>query len=170
MKIKALAILLILILIIPLVGQDKSIRTGVIHKEMQPDAPLYSIQVAKSDKTGAMLSSVFAYADWEEGDIDPTAVNWIKYSDADELYFFVNYTALYTTKVRVHLIITGPEYFTWSGDWEDARYKWNSLYWVNADKSVFLKTKGEYRVIFAAEMQKALGGAECLAACTIRIY
>ena len=170
MKIKALVIFLSLILIIPLVGQDKGIRTGVMHKEIQPVDPLYSIQVVKGDKTGAMLSSVFVYADWEEDDIDPTAVNWIKYSDATELYFFVNYTALFTTKVRFHLIITGPEYFTWSGDWEDARYKWNSLYWVNGNKSVFFTTKGEYKVIFAAEMQKALGGAECLASCTIRVY
>ncbi len=170
MKIKALAVLLSLILIVPLAGQDKGFRTGVIHKEMQPEDPLFSIQVAKGDKTGAMLSSVFVYADWEGSDIDPSAVNWIKYSDTTELYFFVNYTALFTTKVRFHLIITGPEYFTWSGDWEDARYKWNSLYWVNGNKSAFFKTKGEYKVIFAAEMQKALGGAECFASCTIRIY
>ena len=156
---------------VPAAAQDE-VMESVTHRGSTIDEPAFQIQVAKGDKIGVMLSSA-----WALPDVDPsesygeTDVNWIDYSDTDNINFFVNYTALFTTKVRFRLIVTGPEFYMWtSSSWHDAKYKTNSIYTVWGQKSVFFSTPGEYKVIFIAEQQKPYGGSECVASCTIRVY
>ncbi len=155
----------------PLMAQD-GVKEGVIHKQIQADNPFCSIQVAKGDKTGAMLNSVYVLPDVGTGNYDPEqGFNWIDYSGVDEIFFFCNYTALFTTKVRFRLVITGPEFFSRTSDnWYNAKYKTNSFYYVNGPKASFFSKSGEYKVIFYVEQQKPLGGSQCVASCTIRVY
>ena len=160
----------IILLVIPALAQD-SVKEGVIHKQMDGGDPGFSIQIAKGDKIGAMLSSVWALPDPVEGQIEENEVNWIKYDTAKTLFFYCQYTAQYTTKVRFRLIITGPEFYSrTSNTWHDAKYNTNSSYYVYGPKLEFFNTKGVYKIIFIAEQQKPYGGSECVASATIRVY
>jgi hypothetical protein len=161
--------ILVLILVAPLMAQDEGIQEGVIHKQFESDNPPVSIQVASGDKTGVILNAAFVTdgSDVEE----PSDLNWIKYSDIDSLYFFVNFTALFTTKVRFHLLISGPEFYSYtSQNWIDARYKTSSYWYKWGNKSEFLSKKGVYKLIIIAEQEKPYGGENCIATCTFRVY
>lgn len=169
MKAKILIAVLVLILAAPLMAQDEGIQEGVIHKQFQSDNPQVSIQVASGDKTGVILNTAFVTDGMDVE--DASELNWIKYSDVDSLYFFVNFTALYTTKVRFHLMISGPEFYSYtSQNWIDAKYKTSSYWYKWGHKSEFLSTKGVYKLIIIAEQEKPYGGESCVATCTFRVY
>lgn len=160
----------LMIFVYPIAAQD-TVKEDVIHKQMEEDDPGFAIQIAKGDKIGAMLTSVWAIADPVEGEIEPNDVNWIKYDSAKNLFFYCQYTAQYTTKVRFRLVITGPEFYSrTSTSWRDAKYKTNSTYYVYGPKLEFFKTKGFYNVVFYVEHQKPYGGTQCVASATIRVY
>ena len=169
MKAKILITALFLILVAPLISQDEGIQEGVVHKQFESDNPPVSIQVASGDKTGVILNGAFV-TDGTDVE-DPSEINWIKYSDADDLYFWVNFTALFTTKVRFHLLISGPEFYSYtSQNWIDAKYKTSSYWYKWGNKSEFLSKKGVYKLIIIAEQEKAYGGENCVATCTFRVY
>jgi len=168
-KIKVLILVLTLVLSTPLLIQSEVIQEGFFHVQIENDDPMMSIQVAKGDKTGVILTTAWV-TDSLEG-ADPRSVNWIKYSEVNNLYFFVNFTALYSTKVRFRLLISGPEFYSYtSQNWLEAKYKTSSYWYKWGEKSEFFKTKGEYKVIIIAEQEKPYGGENCLASCTIRVY
>ena len=152
-------------------AQDE-VGEAVIHRSMDGDESLMQVQIAKGDKQGAMLSSCWAISDFNENlGFDDVEVNWINLANTSSVFFFVNYTAQYTTNVRFRMVVTGPEFYMRTSEtWYGAKYKTNSLYYVYGPKSNFFKTKGEYTVIFIAEQQKPYGGSDLVASCKIRVY
>ena len=154
---------------VPSSAQEDVIKEGVIHKQFQNDGSPISIQVTKGDKTGVVLMTSWV-TDGVKG-ASPTEVNWIKYSDVDNLYFFVNFTALYSTQVRFRLLISGPEFYEYtSQNWIPATYKTSSYWYKWGKKSEFFKAKGVYKLVIIAEQEKAYGGENCVASCTFRVY
>ena len=119
-----------------------------------------------------MLSTCWVIPDFDVSkSLDDIEVNWVKLSEAEEISFLVNYTALFTTKVRFRLIITGPTFYMRTSDhWYDAKYRTGSMYGVGGFMNNFNFTRGEYTVIFIAEQQKPFGGSECVASTTFRVY
>ena len=160
---------LILILAVSSATQEVVLKEGVIHKQFEEGEFPMTIQVAKGDRTGAILMTAWVTTGVQG--TSPTGVNWIKYSDVDNLYFFVNFTALYSTKVRFRLIITGPEFYEYtSQNWIPATYKTCSYWYKWGKKSEFFKSKGVYKMVMIAEQEKAYGGEDCVATCTFRVY
>ena len=169
MKSKILGTVLILILVAPLMSQDEGFGEGVFHKQLQSDIPQISTMVAGVDKTGVILNHTWV-TDFK-GAVDPTELNWIKYANVDNLYFFVNFTALFSTKVRFHLFISGPEFYSYtSQNWISASYKKSSYWYKWGPKAEFFKKKGEYKLVIIAEQEKPLGGTNCVAVTTFRVY
>jgi len=172
-KYKSLILVLVLFLSAPLAAQD-GVYEWVTHKPMGKDTPGFNIQIAKGEKVGAVLTSCWAISDYDESQpVNEIDINWVDLN-AEDVVFLVNYTALYSTKVRFRMIITGPTfYMRTSNNWHDAKYKTNSLYAVGFDQTshnaLSLK-KGEYTVAFIAELQKPFGGSECVASTTFRVY
>lgn len=174
MKFKGLMIVLALLLAAPLAAQD-GVYEWVTHKAMGEDTPGFNTQIVKGEKMGAVLTSCWVVADYDESQtVDDIDINWVD-SNAEDIVFLVNYTAIFTTNVRFRLIITGPTFYMRTSDnWYIAKYKTNSSYGVGFDMTAshttFRLAKGEYTVAFIAEQQKPYGGTELVATTTFRVY
>ena len=84
-----------------------------------------------------------------------TGSTWLSTTN---VFFFVNYTAQYTTNVRFRLVVTGPEFYMRTSEtWYGAKYKTNSLYYVYGPKSDFFKTKVLIHSHLHSRATKALG-------------
>jgi len=169
MRKKILGIFLVLLLVSPIMPQNEGIKEGLIYSPWSEELPLASVQLTKGEKTGVMLSSAFVMADADINAIDATAMNWIDYSKATDLYFNVNHTAQYNTQIRFHLMIAGPEFFYWVSDWYQIKYKSNYVWYLWGDKAYFLKKTGHYKLVIVAEQKGITGGSECVSSCTFKV-
>ena len=169
MRTKILGVFLVLLLVSPVIPQDEDIKEALIYSHGSEELPLPSIQLTKGEKTGVMLSSAFVVADQDINDIDATLMNWIEYSKTTNIYVNVNYTAQYNTQVRFWVMITGPEFFIWTSDWIQIKYKSNYIWYLWGEKSNFLNKSGHYKLVVVAEQKGITGGSECVSSCTFKV-
>lgn len=171
MKIKSLALVLTVLLIVPLFGQKKAeqIYEGMIEKPIETATmPDFTPQVMKGEKPGVLITSVFALADGSVDDFYD--VNMINYASTTDIYFFVTYTAMWNTDVKFHFVITGPQYFTYTTDIYKPRYNTKSYVYVYGAKNAFFTKKGIYKLIVYAEQMAPFGGESIVCSCNIRVY
>jgi len=93
-----------------------------------------------------------------KGNTEPCQVQ--KLSDISKLFFYVEYTALFNTKIRFTFICTGPYFFTHTTDWWEATATVNSYDFLAIGLWDISKwKKGTYSMVVIAE-QKILGGGD----------
>ena len=142
--------------------QDKviSIHTEVkaVIEDNQPE--MYA-QVLKGDKPGVQMMT--CYTAGEDG------IQWqmIDLSENSEIYWVVEYTAVFNTNVRFHFIISGPEFYQFYTPWYQANYR--NYYMTVADTNNNW-LKGTYTVTVIAEQAKTFSGAEIISTCRVRFY
>lgn len=94
----------------------------------------------------------------------------VQRANTSYLKFYIDYTALFNTKVRFHFIFTGPEYKTHdTTSWYDATVNTYSWVSVEFDNPMSWK-KGTYSLVVIAE-QKILGaGDDCVVRSVFKLY
>ena len=85
-----------------------------------------------------------------------------------QLTFHIEYTALFTTKVRWTLICTGPYYYTYTTGWYTANA--NSYDWLKLTlNGLSAWKKGTYSMIWIAEQKILGGGDDCIATSVFKL-
>ena len=88
-------------------------------------------------------------------------------ADVEDIQFYADYTAVANTKIKLHFIFTGPEFWTYTDDeWYDA--KANSYDFFGLITNTDWK-KGTYTLVIIAEPQTLSSGAECVAMCVFKL-
>ncbi len=165
-RMKGKAILLFLCFLLVASGsaqnQDKVIGVHTEVKAVLEDAqPEVYAQVAGGDKPGVQV--MICYTADEDGD------QWqmIDLSENSEIYWVVEYTAVFNTDVRFTFIVNGPEYYEVVTDWTPAKYK---NYHLTALQTNNNWLKGTYTLTVIAEQEYARSGAESISSCRVRLY
>lgn len=142
--------------------QDKVISVHTEVKAVVEDGqPEVYAQVVKGDKPGVQMMT--CYTAGEDG------IQWqmIDLSENSEIYWVIEYTAVFNTDVRFHFTINGPEFFQFYTDWYEAKYK---SYYMTAVVTNNNWLKGTYTVNVTAEQRKSFSGAESFGSCRARFY
>ena len=164
MKGKAILLFLCFFLVVSVSAQYKDKVIGV-HTEVkavvEDGQPEVYAQVAGGDKPGVQILTCYT-AD-EMGD------QWqmIDLSENSEIYWVVEYTAVFNTNVRFTIIVNGPEYYEVVTEWYSAKYKYYHLTALQTNNNWL---KGTYTLTVIAEQQKARSGAESIGSCRVRLY
>ena len=143
-------------------NQDKVIG---IHTEVkavvEDEQPEVYAQILKGDKPGVQMMTCYT--------LDEDAVQWqmIDLSENSEIYWVIEYTGVFTTDVRFHFIMNGPEFYQVSTGWTAAKYK-NYYYTALQTNNNWLK--GTYTPTVIAEQKKAYSGSESIGTCRVRFY
>jgi len=171
MKIKSLALVLTVLLIVPLFAQKNTdqVYEGLIEKPIATDTmPDFTPQVMKGEKPGVIITSVFVMGDGEVEDLYD--VNMIDYDTTTDVYFFVTYTAMWNTNVKFHFVITGPQYYSYTTSTYKPRYNNKSYVYLYGGKKNFFTKKGLYKLIVYAEQMSPFGGEAIVGTCNFRVY
>jgi len=161
MKKVILGVLVFSLLCIFVFPQDKIIDQYVRHEAL-PEDPGMSTLILKQDKPMCQVLGVYPVPD----DIRP--VHWIWAADYSTLFFYVEYTAVFKSRVRFHFIWTGPEFYGFTTEWDMATYNRLSYFYVVSNMSAW--KKGTYRLTVIAEQGGGGSGAEAVGSCVFRIF
>lgn len=170
MKHKCLVFVAVCLLLSPVFGDNsQQVFEGYVAKPMEiaPQPDFYS-QVLKGEKPGVIVTNAFTISDGEPEDYYD--VNMIHYATTKEIYFFATFTVMWKTNMRLHFIITGPEYYTYTTEVLKPKYNYRYYYYVYGNKSVFFSKKGIYKLIVYAEQIAPFGGETVVATSTFRVY
>lgn len=164
MKGKIFLLFLSLLLIVSVFAQGQGKVTGEsmgIKAVIEDDELTVAPQILTRDKPGCQ--TLTSYVTDEDGQI----MQVIKLSSNDEIYWFIEYTALFNTDVSFHFIWSGPEYFEYQTDWYDCNYKKYYYVWVSTNNKW---EKGVYTLTIIAEHDNVRAGSEAVATCRVRLY
>ena len=177
---KGFLIILAILLIAPglMTAQDfdaqpeKTIKTGIRPGKAYPiESGSMSVQALKQDKARVVLmgTSIFAHFlsidEWYMQHIIPV-------NQVDILEIDVDFSAVLNTKIKFHIIFSGPEYYAYDDpDSYPAKYNTASyednIFWVQIDPSEW--KKGTYKIVVIAEQETVGSGAESVITCIYRI-
>lgn len=164
MKGKAFLLCLCILLVASVSAQNQDKVIGV-HTDVKrviddEDFELFA-QVTNPDKPGGQILTCYTAGE------DEIQMQMIKLSENDSLWWVVEYTGVYNTKLSFHFIITGPEFFYYQTDFFAGNYK--KYYYTALNTNANWK-KGTYTLTVVAQQQKAKSGAECVGSCRVRLY
>jgi hypothetical protein len=161
-KIVFLFLCFLLVISVSAQYQDKVIgvhtEVKAVFDDGQPD--VYA-QVSKGDKPGVQMMTCYS--------ADEDGVQWqmIDLSENSEIYWVIEYTAVYNTDIRFHFIMNGPEFYQVYTEWTQARY---NNYYVTAVQTNNNWLKGTYTLTVIAEQRKTYSGAESISTCRVKLY
>jgi hypothetical protein len=164
MKGKAVFLFLCFLLVVSVSAQNQD-KVIAIHTEVkavfEDGQPEVYAQVAKGDKPGVQMMTCYT--------ADETGVQWqmIDLSENSEIYWVIEYTAVFNTNVRFYFIINGPEFYEVVTEWTQAKYK---NYYLTTLQTNNNWLKGTYTVTVIAEQNKTFSGAESVGTCRVRFY
>jgi hypothetical protein len=163
MRGKILLVFLSLLLIVSAFAQGQSKVTGQQGgiKAVIDDELMVYTQVTPGDKPGIQTLTCYAT------DEDLGIMQMIKLNQNETIYWFIEYTAVFNTRVVFHYIWSGPEFYTFETDRYDGKYKNYSWVWVSTDNNW---KKGTYTLTVIAENMSPKGGAEVVGSCRVRLY
>jgi hypothetical protein len=154
-------------------AKPKTIKAGIRPgKAFVSEEPLFSTQAVKADKARVILmgASIFVYFNaqdaWEMQHIVPA-------NQSDTMEIDVDFSAVLNTKVKFHVIFSGPEYYVYDDeDWYPAKYKTadyleQNVFFIQIDPTEWVK--GTYKLVVVAEQQTLGSGAESVIECLFRI-
>lgn len=156
----------LLSLLSPLVAQEKVFIEKIGVKATPGKEMLGPDQYMNTESNQRERPRIVMYTSYvvdDEGYINHN----LNLSQTSYIRFYVDYTAIYNTKVRFHFIISGPEYFEYTTSWYQAAY--NKYYWLYLETNTNWQ-KGIYNVTVVAEQQTVGSGAECATNCTTEFY
>jgi hypothetical protein len=120
------------------------------------------------DKTGLVALAAYVLADEGSGLRVDHMINTAL--AGTKVYFVFEYTALTSTKIRLHFIWIGPTYNTVNfSDWRSVSPTTYGQASVSFSGSMPLST-GTYKLIVYAEQEKPFSGAESVAECQFRLF
>jgi len=126
-----------------------------------PELPLMENQASRGDKARILLLT--SYVTDETGDI----MHCLDLDLNSTISFWIDFTAVYKTSVRFHIIWSGPEFYWHETDWYDVGYR--DYYYLNVDTSNDWR-KGTYKLVIMAEQDGFASGAETVMECHVRFY
>ena len=142
--------------------QDKVIGVHTKVKLVMEDQEfeVYA-QVAQGDKPGTQMLACYT--------MDAEEDQWqiIKLSENERIFWVIEYTAVYSTDVRFHFIMNGPEFFQYLTEWTPSKYK---NYHVTILETNNDWIKGTYTLTVIAEQEKNRAGSESIGTCRVRFY
>lgn len=154
-------------------AEPKTIKTGIRPgKAFLMEEPLLSTQALKRDKARVILmgSSIFVYFNaqdaWEMQHIIPAA-------ESDTMEIDVDFSAVLNTRIKFHVIFSGPEYYVYDDeDWYSAKYATadyleQNVFFIQIDPNEWVK--GTYKLVVVAEQETLGSGAESVIECLFRI-
>ena len=154
-------------------AKAKTIQTGIRPgKAFVTEEPLLSTQALKADKARVILlgTSIFVYFNsldaWEMQHIIPA-------NQSDAMEIDVDFSAVLNTRVKFHVIFSGPEYYVYDDeDWYPAKYKTadyleQNVFFIQIDPNEWVK--GTYKLVVVAEQETLGSGAESVIECLFRI-
>ena len=171
---KTLVLFLMLLLVAPVflasqtatVKKGKVIRTEHGTRQILGGEELAGIQAKKGDKARAVMLSATTWATWP-GEEDPYISQVVPLAEVEDIQFYADFTAVANTKIKLHFIFTGPEFWYYTDDeWYDA--KTNSYDFFGLITNTDWK-KGTYTLVIVAEPQTLSSGAECIAVCVFKL-
>jgi len=159
---KNIAILsLVFFLVIPVVSQDKDFSESHTIKKIIDDSE--QMMFTQGSKVRARILLLTSYITDDKGEI----MQMFDLSEAERIFYHIEYLALLNTDVRFHFIWTGPEFHQYTTDWYSTETNVYST--VSVDTCTGWKN-GVYTLTIIAE-QKLLGsGAECVSTNRYRLY
>lgn len=125
------------------------------------DEPLLSTQATQGDRSRILMLT--SYVTDETGEI----MHCLDLLSTNTISFFVEFTTIFNTDVRFHFIWTGPEFYSYSTDWYEAKY--NEYYYFSVDTTTEWK-KGVYKLVIIAEQWTRGGGAHAVHECNLKFY
>ena len=142
--------------------QDKtiSIHTKVKKVIEDEETEIYA-QVTQGDKPGTQMLACYT--------MDAEEYQWqmIKLSENEDIYWVIEYTAVYNSDVRFYFIMTGPEFYQEITPWTPSKYK---NYYATILKTNNNWKKGTYTLTVIAEHENKRSGAESVGTCRVRLY
>jgi hypothetical protein len=164
MKGKTILLFLCFLLVVSVSAQNQDKVVG-IHTEVkavvEDGQPEIYAQVLKGDKPGVQMLTCYT--------LDEVGDQWqmIDLAENEDIYWVIEYTAVYDTDVRFYFIMNGPEFYEVQTEWFPAKYK-NYYYTALQTNNNWLK--GTYTLTVVAEQKKARSGAESVSTCRVRLY
>jgi hypothetical protein len=164
MKKWAFIIFLCIFLVASVSAQNQDKVIGV-HTEVkmiiEDEEPEIYAQVTTGDKPGIQMLACFT--------LDAEEFQWqmIKLSENENIFWVIEYTAVFNSDVRFHFIMNGPEFFQFLTDWTPSKYK---NYYATALETNNNWKKGTYTLTVIAEHDKTRSGAESVGSCRVRLY
>lgn len=159
---KNLAILtLMLFLVIPITSQDKDFSESFTIKKVIDDTEQTMFTQGAKDRARILLLT--SYITDDKGEI----MQMFDLSEAERIFYHIEYLALLNTDVRFHFIWTGPEFHEYTTDWYPA--KTNVYNQVSVDTCCGWE-KGVYTLTIIAEQKLNGSGAECVTTNRYRLY
>jgi hypothetical protein len=154
-------------------ARSKTIKAGIRPgKAFITEEPLLTTQAVKADKARVILmgTSIFVYFNaqdaWEMQHIVPAG-------QSDTMEIDVDFSAVLNTRVKFHVIFSGPEYYVYDDeDWYPAKYKTanyleQNVFYIQIDPTEWVK--GTYKLVVVAEQETLGSGAESVIECLFRI-
>lgn len=140
------------------------------HRIMWRIAPdrLQVDRLSAGDKAGVVALAAYVNANegtgWRVDHLINTALA------GKNVSFVFEFTAVASTKVRLHFMWAGPTYFAINySDWKSVGPTSYGQAAVSFSGGLPF-AKGTYRMIVVAEQQAPFSGAECVAECNFRLY
>ncbi len=164
MRGKAIFLFLCFLLVLSVSAQNQDKVIGIrteVKAVLEDGQPEVYAQVAKGDKPGVQMMT--CYTAGEDG------IQWqmIDLSENYVIYWVIEYTAVFSTDVRFHFIMNGPEFYQVYTPWTQARY--NNYYMTVVDTTNNW-LRGTYTVTVIAEQRNTYSGAESLGTCRVKFY
>lgn len=156
--------LLLFVLVIPAVSADNPtmyVNMGI--KKVITDTDYVMPNALQRDRPRVVLFTT--YVTDETGEV----MQYASTALSAELNFFIEYCALFNTKVRFTFIWTGPTYRTHVTEWYQANV--NNYYWLSVTEenpTSFLK--GTYSLVVIAEQNLVGGGDDCVSRSVFKLY
>lgn len=152
---------LALFLVIPVLGQDKDFSESHTVKKIMEDPGQYMLTQGSKDRARILLLT--SYITDDKGEI----MQMFDLSEAERIFYHIEYLALLNTDVRFHFIWTGPEFHQYTTDWYPAK--------TNVYSTVSVDTccgwiKGVYTLTIIAEQKVQGSGAESVSTNRYRLY
>jgi hypothetical protein len=166
MKTKIFIIVLGLLLVGSVTAKDKaqdkvvSEQWGVKAVIDEGEDIMYE-QALNRDKARIVLFTAYVVDDY--GDIN----HYLKLSNNDYIYYYIEYCSVNSTKVRFHFNWTGPEYYDYVTDWANGSTNTYYYYYISTNNNW---EKGTYQLTIIAEQQKVASGGECVRTVVYRTY
>lgn len=170
MKIRFILSVLCVLLFSSVFGQEKAYREGWAEKPFTAGEPVL-VPPGVPDRAVAgekeKISILSCYV-LDQNNSQPS-FNWIQLSAVTGINIQVYFTALATTTVRFHFLVTGPEFHYFTTSFGPVNYGKATWAWVTTPKSTWLK-KGLYKLVVIAEPKTEASGAGCAAEAMFRIF
>jgi len=149
-------------------AQKREIRPKIMGQELQSKDGVFSFDKATQNEIAKIIMlSAHPVVKYLNGD-SYYVTNNIRLSQIEELRFDFDWTANISTRVKFHLIWTGPQFQEEETGWKQAYY---GIYgWNIYESSPYYWKKGIYKFIVIAEPQTSSSGAESTVECVFRLY